>query len=139
MPGSILLDSSFLYALYDADDQYHARAVSFASGQTTLSVVPDVVLPEVAYLLARSGGVPAILTFLDVLLEAQVQLHPVLQEDIRRAREIMAHYADNRLNFVDCCLMALAERLDIGQVCTFDRRDFSIFRPAHCDYLELLP
>jgi hypothetical protein len=35
--------------------------------------------------------------------------------------------------------MALSERLQITQVCTFDRRDFSIFRPTHYDYLELLP
>jgi hypothetical protein len=35
--------------------------------------------------------------------------------------------------------MALSERLNITQVCTVDRRDFSMFRPLHCDYLELLP
>jgi len=48
-------------------------------------------------------------------------------------------YADARLDFVDCCIMALTERLDIRRVATFDRRDFSIFRPNHGDYLELLP
>lgn len=36
-------------------------------------------------------------------------------------------------------IMALTERLGITQVYTFDRRDFSIFRPAHCDFLQLLP
>ncbi|HLV37426.1 MAG TPA: hypothetical protein VKY59_20070 [Spirillospora sp.] len=36
-------------------------------------------------------------------------------------------------------LYALADRLSITQVCTFDRRDFAIFRPAHSDYLKLLP
>ena len=51
----------------------------------------------------------------------------------------MAKYADARFDFVDCCIMALVERLDITQICTFDRRDFGIFRPAHCEYLELLP
>jgi uncharacterized protein len=35
--------------------------------------------------------------------------------------------------------MALAEYLAITQICTFDRRDFSIFRPAHCEYFERLP
>jgi hypothetical protein len=33
----------------------------------------------------------------------------------------------------------MAERLNITRACTFDRRDFSIFRPHPCDYLELLP
>ncbi|MCD4684394.1 MAG: hypothetical protein K8S97_00470 [Anaerolineae bacterium] len=51
----------------------------------------------------------------------------------------MAEYDTARFDFVDCCIMALTERLNITQVCTFDRRDFSIFRPIHCDYLDLLP
>jgi hypothetical protein len=35
--------------------------------------------------------------------------------------------------------MALAERLNITQICAFDRRDFPIFRPTHCENLEPLP
>jgi predicted nucleic acid-binding protein len=54
-------------------------------------------------------------------------------------REILLQYQDARLDFVDCCIMALSERFNITQVCTFDRRDFGIFRPRHVDYLELLP
>jgi predicted nucleic acid-binding protein len=59
--------------------------------------------------------------------------------DVTRAGEITAQYASAHFDFVDCCIMALAERLNITQVCTFDQRDFTIFRPTHCDYLELLP
>jgi predicted nucleic acid-binding protein len=59
--------------------------------------------------------------------------------DLRRVQEIMAFYASARLDLVDTCIMALSERLQITKVCTFDRRDFSIFRPKHCDFLELLP
>jgi predicted nucleic acid-binding protein len=51
----------------------------------------------------------------------------------------MQTYEDSKLDFVDYCIMALAERLTIMQVCTFDRRDFAMFRPCHCDYLDLLP
>lgn len=63
----------------------------------------------------------------------------ILSPDLERAAEIMEQYADADLDFVDCCIMALAERLNITEVCTLDQRDFSIFRPAHCDYLEILP
>jgi len=51
----------------------------------------------------------------------------------------MQQYASANLDFVDCCIMALSERLNIVQVGTLDRRDFSIFRPKHVDYLEILP
>ena len=35
--------------------------------------------------------------------------------------------------------MVIAERLGVARSTSFDRRDFSIFRPRHCDNLDLLP
>jgi len=48
-------------------------------------------------------------------------------------------YTDAEFDLVDCCIMPLSERLNITQVATFDRRDFSTHRPGQCNYLELLP
>ncbi|MCU0482246.1 MAG: PIN domain-containing protein, partial [Anaerolineae bacterium] len=59
--------------------------------------------------------------------------------DFIRMREIMTDYRDAKFDFVDCCIMALAERLNITHICTFDRRDFGIFRPKHVANLNLLP
>lgn len=59
--------------------------------------------------------------------------------DYLRIAEIMLAYRDAALDFVDCAIMALAERLNITHICTYDRRDFALFRPRHCDYLTLLP
>jgi predicted nucleic acid-binding protein len=59
--------------------------------------------------------------------------------DFIRAVALMDKYHDAELDFVDCCLTALAERLGITGICTFDRRDFSIIRPVHTDHFELLP
>lgn len=73
------------------------------------------------------------------IFESEIPLLPLETEDVLRARDIMATYADNRFDFVDCCVMAFSERLNVTKVYTFDRRDFTIFRPRHCSYLELLP
>lgn len=35
--------------------------------------------------------------------------------------------------------IALAERLDVRQIATLDRRDFTVVRPRHVDVLTLLP
>lgn len=51
----------------------------------------------------------------------------------------MRRSAEARFDFVDCCLMALCGRLTITRLCTFDRRDFGIFRPNHAESLTLLP
>lgn len=53
--------------------------------------------------------------------------------------EILEQYADSQLDFTDAAIVAIAERLAITRVYTLDRRDFSIVRPIHCDYFELLP
>jgi len=137
--SKILIDSSYLFAFFDAKNTKHAEAVVVADLYSGQFVIPDVVLTEVAYLFNREGGVPAVLQFLDRLTTMQPQLEPVSVSDLMRAREIMTTYGDSKLDFVDCCVMVLSERLNVTRVCTFDRRDFSIFRPAHYDYLELLP
>ncbi len=139
MPNKALADSSYLYALFDKSNDKHQRASEVVESTLISLVVPDVVLTEVAFLFNRKGGVRAVVGFLDSLTAAHVQHEPITPQLLRRAREIMMEYADSKLDFVDCCIMALAEQLGITQICTFDRRDFSIFRPRHCDYLELLP
>lgn len=139
MPNKILIDTSFLVALSDTRDKFRDQAITFAQNSQTLRVVPDVVLTEVTHLLARHIGHHAVLTFLRSLVASDVQLESVTMGDLQRAYEIMAKYRDSKLDFVDCCIMALAERLNISQICAFDRRDFLVFRPTHCEYLELLP
>lgn len=102
-------------------------------------LVPDLVLPEVSYLLRRNLGYANSLNFFDFFQNRYVRLAPILQGDLAAVYEISQHYADARFDLVDCCIMAIAERLNITRIATFDRRDFSIFQPSHCDFLELLP
>lgn len=63
----------------------------------------------------------------------------MIQEDLGRICEIAEEYRDSRLDVVDCCIIALAERLQIKRIATFDRRDFHIVRPSHTEYFEILP
>ena len=137
-PNQILADSSFLIALYNKDDPLHKRAVAGIDFEVDI-LVPQVTLVEVTYLVSERAGVAASIRLLTNLIETQVPLLPLELIDVIRARDIMATYADNRFDFVDCCVMALSERLKVTKIYTFDRRDFHVFRPAHCDYLELLP
>jgi uncharacterized protein len=135
----ILVDSGFLYALYDRNDPDHEEAAAVADLYSGQFIIPYVVLTEAAYLFRRAGEARAVVRFLDALLQAKYEYEIVSPDDLSRARDIMAQYADARLDFVDCCIMALAERLNITQVCTFDHRDFEIFRPRHIATLDILP
>ncbi|MCY3917403.1 MAG: PIN domain-containing protein [Chloroflexi bacterium] len=136
---TFIADSNFVYALYNANDIHHQDGMSFLSQNTEVMLVPDVVLPEVSYLITRDIGHSGMQTFLEHYMQLDVQLEAVGMEDLARVRDIVSAYADARFDIVDCCIMAIAERLNVTRIATFDRRDFSIFQPRHCDFLELLP
>src|SRR5258708_3403361 len=114
--ATILLDTSFVAALNNPKDKNHVTARDFFSGQRNVYLLPEVVLTEVAFLLGKAGGLPASRCFVAHLVATPVVLHSVTLRDLKRAGAIVAAYPDARLDFVDCCLMALSEHLYITQV-----------------------
>lgn len=140
MTNRILIDSGFLFALYNPRSAQFLEANNFIRRNRGIRLVPDVALTETVYLLkthARQFDVLALL--LDIADSVFEMVAPTLN-DMRRVHAIMGQYADANLDFVDCCLMAVAaERLNITRICTFDRRDFSIYRRPDGSLLELLP
>jgi predicted nucleic acid-binding protein len=135
----LLVDASYLVALGYPRDRNHAIAKIFAETHETGLLIPDVVLAEGIYNLQRLGGIAATIQFSSLLVAQLPQFVPLTVTDFARAISFMDKYRDAELDFVDCCLTALAERLGITGICTFDRRDFSMIRPKHTDYFELLP
>jgi hypothetical protein len=66
-------------------------------------------------------------------------LEPFTLDDLSRAIEILEQYRDAEFGMVDATVMAMAERMKIKTILTIDRRDFSFFRPRHCDAFTLVP
>lgn len=133
-----LLDTGFLLAVIDADDNLHA-ACTAALEKESAPLLPDVVLPELAYLVLRELGYPALTSFLRSVATGELVQVKSTPQDLERAAEILEKYADSRVDFVDCAIVAMAERLKLRRILTVDRRHFTIFRPTHCDYFEIVP
>jgi predicted nucleic acid-binding protein len=133
-----LLDTGFLLAVLDADDGLHTSCVTALLAEAQ-PLLPDVVLPELAYLVLRELGYPALVNFLRSLTRGELVIERMGEDDLERATEILEKYADSRVDFVDCMIVAMAERLDIQQILTVDRRHFQLFRPKHCSYFTILP
>src|SRR5690349_10257235 len=108
----LLTDSSFLFALFSVDDVAHRQAKRFITDDRRVRLMPDVILPEVTFLMNRAGGTLATAAFLRTFAAAQPVLEPLTAVDVVRAGAIMATYASAHFDFVDCCIMALAERLN---------------------------
>ncbi len=133
----VLMDSSFLYAITDQSDRFHNPARAYVRDNRVEFMIPDVVLTEVTYSLRKLVGKRAEIAFLAAQASSLTQLVPITHSDLARVHAIMSKYT--QFDFVDCCILAIAERLNITHICTFDRRDFQAFIPAHCERLELLP
>lgn len=139
MTTPLLIDSGFLYALFDQDDRYHEAVATAAELEGGRAIVPDVVLVEVAFLVRRAGGAPAVVRFLESFTQSSFQLEALTLADIDHARQLIHTYADARLDFVDVCIMAIAARLRITRIATVDPRDFLLVRPGHVEHFEIVP
>jgi uncharacterized protein len=136
---AVLIDTNILLAHIARRDANHERArklIRDLGSQSQIVVAP--VLVELFYMAQVR---------LDYMRARQVlsstrkgfHIEALTDTDLDRMEQIMSDYTDAQFDFADVAIMAVAERLKITQIATLDRRDFGIYRPVHCDYLELLP
>jgi len=133
MPNNIptgLIDTSFLVALRFQKDERHHLAIQ------SLKRFNEI---EFLFIARRIYGYERAVREMQAILSIEVSILEPIPEDYRRAVQIMQQYIDAKIDLADAIQVALAERLQITRICTFDRRDFSLFRPIHCEYFELIP
>ena len=134
-----LLDSGFLYASIDTTDNHHESVKKIATQIRGNIILPIPAITEVAYFLAKNQGLETLAQFSDSLAITKFQLETPTAEDFQRVAEILRKYNDANIDFVDACIMAIAERLNIAKILTIDRRHFGIFKPLHCKAFEIFP
>ncbi len=135
---AVIADTGFIVALTNiSDSKYDVVKDIYLKQQNIL--MPQTVLAEVAYLIGREAGIKKVATFLKRISSSRFSLITLTTEDILRIAEILEQYVDSRIDFVDASIMAMAERFNINTILTLDYRDFSLFRPKHCDAFILLP
>ncbi|MBI3242885.1 MAG: type II toxin-antitoxin system VapC family toxin [Chloroflexi bacterium] len=133
-----LIDTGFLLAVLDADDDLHEACVAALEAEPE-PILPDVVLPELAYMVMRELGTTPLAAFLNTVADGELVIAYITAEDLARSADLIVQYADNKIDFVDCAIAALAERLNIQNILTVDRRHFGVLRPKHCDAFVLAP
>jgi predicted nucleic acid-binding protein len=104
-------------------------------------VIPSLAVTEVCHLLAdpRRRARPGLASeFCGAIADDGLRVIEVTPYDYRRMAELLTIYASLRLQVVDACVMALAERLDLREVAAVDRRDFEVVAPRHLPKAERL-
>lgn len=85
---------------------------------------------------------PLAAEFCAAIADDELRVIEITPNDYRRMAELLTTYSSLRLQAVDACVIALAERLDLHEVAALDRRDFQVVAPRHLpkgQRLKLLP
>ncbi len=118
----IVLDTSAILALLDADDPDHGRSVQAVRAEALPFVVPAGILGEIGYLIEAKLGPGAVVDFVRDLARQALVLD-CGEGDFRRIAELVERDRDLRLGFADASVIACAERSG-ARVLTLDFRDF---------------
>jgi uncharacterized protein len=123
---SIIVDAGPLIALFDRDDRHHRRAVEFVQGNSARLVSNLPVLTEASFVLRFSVDAQR-----DLLWWAHqaLEIDQGTVADLPRIIALLQQYRDLPAAFADVSLVALAERLNLKRIASFDR-DFLIYRPS---------
>jgi predicted nucleic acid-binding protein len=122
-----------------ADDADHERCEPLLQSFGQRRVVPAPVLVELDHMLGRELGADAFPALLDAIKAGELDVEDLTAADYERTTELMRTYADLEVGFVDCAVLAVAERLGEPKLATLDHRHFGTMRPRHVEALELLP
>ncbi|MCP4661201.1 MAG: PIN domain-containing protein [bacterium] len=124
---SWLLDTGPLVAYLDAKDRFHtevAHCLDAFSGQLHTT---SAVITEAMHFVAASPEGPRVLV--EFVTASDLEVHDFAQpDDLGRAVELMEKYPDTPMDYADATLVLLAERLNVPDIVTLDRRGFAVFR-----------
>ena len=136
---AILLDGSAVIAAADRSDLNHGAAVAWFRRVDEPLLLGALTLAELDMVLQRDLGAPATLALVRTVAEGAIRVVAPRDVDLSRAAELMVETAEHRPRLADACLVALAERLGVRRIATFDRRPIAVFRPRHVRAFDLEP
>lgn len=128
-----------IVAAFDRDDDHHEACTSLLARVRERRVVPSPVLVEIDHLLRRYTQNESFSAVLDQVRRGALVIEDLIAADYDRAGELLQTYADLKVGFVDCAVLAVTERLGEPRLATLDHRHFGTMRPRHIEALELLP
>jgi uncharacterized protein len=121
----VLVDASFLVAVYNKSDQHHARCVRALAAVEEQMATCEAVIAESLHLLRFARG--AAESILASIEQGGLEIPFKLAESSSIVWAIMKKYGDVPADFADACLIAMADALDTGDILTLDS-DFKHYR-----------
>lgn len=124
----LFCDTSFLIALYDANDQYHEKAASFVKKEIpdisllTSDYVFDETLTFLLHTHPLNGFLRARAFDRDVFVKKSISIFYISEILFEKARGIFFRFnKDKKWSFTDCTTFVLMEDYNIGSALSFDK------------------
>lgn len=138
----IVCDTGPLVALSNERDEHYVTANNLfrdlhMAGETLL--LPSTVLAETCYWLNEHGGPDVEAAFLDAVVDGTFKLVDLTSQDVERMAELVRQFSSFPLGGTDASVVAIAERLGVREIATFDRRHFPSITPQAGGHFTLLP
>lgn len=127
--STLLIDTSALHALNYVRDDNHLKAVAYfkAMAGRVRPILTEWVFVETMNLTKARLG-PAHAIDFGRQLKVSKAFYPLILTDLDKQRtwEIFEQYHDKAWSYVDCSLLAVAQRLMLRRVFTFDRHFYQM-------------
>lgn len=135
----LLVDTNVWLSAADQRSQRHRDSVALLTAHEHELAAPAPVIAESAWLILDRLGTTAHNRFLALVGSREIEPIDLTESDWQRIGELCRQYDDLRLDAVDASLVAVAERLKLDAIATYNHRDFAVVRPGHVEALTLLP
>ena len=124
----IAVDTGFLLALLDADDQYHAAAMLWETSIDEGWITTWPVMTELCHMVARRLSVTIAIDCMQEMTHGSIKLWDIPAPQVKQIPALMKRYANLPMDLADASLVLLAEHLGHGRILTTDERDFGTYR-----------
>ena len=136
---AILLDPSVVLAAADRADLNHAAAMAWFRRADEPLLLSALSLGELDTLLQRELGIDASLALVRSITGGAIRLVAPSDVDLERAVELLEGAREHQPRFADAALVAIAERLGVRRIATFDRRPIAVFGSRQTPGFDLEP
>jgi predicted nucleic acid-binding protein len=124
MPGhSVIVDTSALYALVDADDVHHGEATRYLrqlGRNVSLEIVDTTLMEALTLIKRRLGADVASQTLQAIQGSSRYRTVRLTEEERREMWRLFEQYADKQWSPFDCASLAVARARKIQEAFAFD-------------------
>ena len=124
--ANALVDTGFLVALCDRQDQWHEWAVACARDLRGPWLTCEGCIVELDHLLGFVRP-PQSFQIFELLASGALQSRHLLPEELTKVRSEIMRYKDRRVDFVDACLIILSDHFPMLPLVTTDTGDFRVY------------